>query len=89
MSYIIMVCIGGITWMVFSWFYRHKIATSVVCGTFLLALVYLRDFRDAFLKLINFIFYSPTPGILFLKLSAITLISFAAGYIPIKRMEVK
>ena len=89
LSYIIMVCVGGITWMVFAWFYRHKIATSVVCGTFLLALIYLRNFRDAFLNLINLIVYSPSPGMLFLKFSAITLISFAVGYIPIKRMEVK
>ncbi len=88
-SYMAIVCITALTWMVSAWFYRHKILVGVIGGTFILALIYVDDFRQAVFELIGRLFYTPTPGLLCLKLILITLASFALGYIPIKRMEVK
>ena len=88
-SYIAIVCLTSMAWMFFAWFYRHKIIVSVIGGTFILALIYLDDFREGFSSLVVQIFHNVTPGLLFLRLAAVTLVSFALGYIPIKRMEVK
>lgn len=88
-SYITMVCASAITWFVFAWFYRHKIITSVVGGVFILLSLYWADFQDKLIFLFDDIFSGSSPGMFFLKLLMISLISFVLGYIPIKRMEVK
>lgn len=88
-SYMTMVCITAIVWMVFAWFYRYKAAISVLGGTFLVALLFLDSFQESFFRFVEGIFFTSSPGLLFLKLAAITLASFVLGYIPIKRMEVR
>lgn len=88
MAYIFIVCLTAVTWAVFAWFYRYKITVGVIGGMFFLAVICLDDFRDACFKLASSLF-DPAPGLFFLKFVVITLIAFALGYIPIKRMEVK
>lgn len=88
-SYMAIVCITALTWMVSAWFYRHKVPVGVIGAAFILGLIYLDDFRDSVFGLIGRLFHNPTPGLLSLKLAVITLAAFALGYIPIKRMEVK
>lgn len=88
-SYIVIVAVTALSWMFFAWFYRYKVIVSVVTGTFALALIYFSEFREAFLSLVGKVFVNPSPGLLSLKLGTITLVLFALGYIPIKRMEVK
>jgi len=88
-SYIIIVAFTAMSWMFFAWFYRYKVIVGVVTGTFTVALFYFREFREIFLGLLGRVFMNATPGLLFLRLGAITLAFLALGYIPIKRMEVK
>lgn len=88
-SYILTVCITAVSWAVFAWFYRYKIPAGIILGMFLVALIYSESFRRIFSYLVGYVFYRPVPGILFLRLAAITLVSFALGYVPIKRMEVR
>ncbi len=88
-SYLIIVLISSATYCLFMYFYRYKMATSVVCGMIVVLLFTLSPFRMFVLSLGKSLLINENPWILFATYTALSLLLWLLGYIPLKRMEVK
>lgn len=89
MAYCAIVLIGALTYFIFMYFYRYKLATSISFGVFLILCFTSAPFQGFLLEILNALFSQISPFELCAVCMGLSLVFFALGYIPLKRMEVK